>query len=176
MRRKVPTQASIAVILLGIGLLLSADLEYDDVVPARTTKTMHGAVSGPLPPGTPIDAVVGGGVPRSRQGSHGQTFGRLPVDMEGMSAEAVIEQAPDFIAVLNRRGTALAGYVRITDLFGRDRVRPAPSIGDIPVYDVDGSTVIGTWIQGRGFVSSDENPVSIPTLPDPPRSAQGALG
>lgn len=124
----------------------------------------------PVRAGTPVEELPNGMVPESSPGPRGQTFGRVPQEASGAPPVDALAASPDFIAVYSADGTEIAGYVRKTDLFGTNPAQPMIAASNIPVYDVDGSTVVGTWVPGAGFVPQGQDPSTASTLPAPPNA------
>jgi hypothetical protein len=86
-----------------------------------------------------------------------------PGDVDWRNAASV---APDFIAVWDRDGVRIAGYVPRSYLF------PAPTVVPIgaedppmPVYAADLRTLVGHMVAGKGFVPVGVDPASIADIP-----------
>ncbi len=68
---------------------------------------------------------------------------------------------PDYVSVTCRDGTGIAGYVTKAAMFGTGP-RPILNGGLLTVYADDGTTVVGHFGDGKGFVALDEDPSSVP--------------
>lgn len=132
-------------------------------------------VSGTLTPGLraaelpPLEDVASDSSAGLRREMHdGLSSGRLeprPVDDPGGRVETaeLLATMPDLVAVWNREGTDIAGYVHQGDMFGEAFAR-----GHIPVYGRDGQTIRGQWVHGKGFIGLDEDPEDVePFRPQP---------
>lgn len=96
-------------------------------------------------------------IPRISVAPDGRTYGRMPAEVgSGTDIHAI---APDFIAVLTRDGSEVAGYASKLDLFSTDRGREY-----FDVYAQDLTTIVGRWYYDIGFVAQGEDPDAIPQL------------
>jgi hypothetical protein len=94
-------------------------------------------------------------------GDTGDTFGGAP-EMPAGSAPPSL-QMPTYLGVSSRDGLTLAGFVLSEEL---DRSHMTAIVGGdstLTVYDADGRTQVGTFVQGKGFIALDEDPASVPT-------------
>jgi hypothetical protein len=64
---------------------------------------------------------------------------------------------PDYVPVWCHDGTTIAGYVTKTEMFGSGTT-PILNGGLMTVYGNDGTTVVGHFGQGKGFIALDERP------------------
>ena len=101
--------------------------------------------------------------PERWTGPNGQIFGRLPTSRSGAGPR--YESIPDFVMVLNRDGTEIAGYAKKADLVPREGDGIGLTDGDVTVYAEDGATVVGTFVSNKGFVANGERPEDIPDNP-----------
>lgn len=89
------------------------------------------------------------------------TMGRIPDDAYADDGMLIRERVPDYVAVWNRSGTEIAGYVSKEEAF------PPPSSDwdgtDAPltVYDGTLKSVVGHMYPGRGFIAIGEDPGSV---------------
>lgn len=89
------------------------------------------------------------------------TMGRIPDDAYADDGMLIRERVPDYVAVWNRSGTEIAGYVSKEEAF------PPPSSDwdgtDAPltVYDGTLKSVVGHMYPGRGFIAIGEDPESV---------------
>ncbi len=90
------------------------------------------------------------------------TFGRLPDLGPSASPGDVYGAAPDFISVWNRDGTAIAGYIKKTDMAALVNGHLMLHAGPVDVYDSTGKVVVGRMIPGKGFVGVGEDPNQVP--------------
>jgi hypothetical protein len=97
-------------------------------------------------------------------GPNGKTFGLVPNfhPEGGTITDEDFAAIPDYIAVSCRDGSGVAGYVKKTDMFGTGGFTQANG-RTITVYADDGTTVVGHFGGGKGFVGLDENRDSIPS-------------
>lgn len=81
--------------------------------------------------------------------------GPLPDAAVTKDGEILIEQAPDYISVLDQRGE-IAGFVK------RDLVLGDGDDEVWPVYAEDLKTLVGHMVAGKGYVALGVDPGTVP--------------
>lgn len=78
-------------------------------------------------------------------------------DPAGRTTEEAVAASPGFIAVFNRDGTAVAGFVAKSLMLNPMKLLA----GTVPVCNRNGITLAGYWYNIPGFVGLGENPADI---------------
>jgi hypothetical protein len=98
-------------------------------------------------------------------GPDGKRFGPVPnAHPEGGTVTAAdIAAVPDYIPVTCQSSETIGGWVKKTDMYGTG---PVPILNGevVPVYADDGTTVVGSFGGGQGFVPIDR-PSSVGSQP-----------
>ena len=144
----------LAVVLLAFATVSCGDDGGDsslppETAPTDTTNDASEAAASSLDPDVPPFEVA----------PDGRSFGIVAMDPE-KTAEELLAVSPDFVAVLNRDGTEVPGYVHKSEMFSFERsIKLLVSGDEIPleVFMRDGNTVVGHWWNGIGFVGLDED-------------------
>lgn len=92
----------------------------------------------------------------------GPTFGRIPDSAFRDDGTVDVSQAPDFVIAYGR-SDAPVGYVRKEDILPVDG-RPTDNSGKIPVFDRDGTTILGFMIERKGFVPLGQDPDDVESV------------
>jgi hypothetical protein len=101
---------------------------------------------------------------RTRTAADGATFGTMPHIEGQVSPTEMFDSAPDYISVVSGSSDAIVGYIKKTDMFAADGdtyvMTGAGAV--LPVYANDGTTVVGHFSPGTGFVPLGQETSSLP--------------
>jgi hypothetical protein len=95
------------------------------------------------------------------------TLGRIPDAALLQDGGIDTKLVPDYVAVWNREGTAIAGYVAKDVLLGANEptITTRAEASRIPVYADDLATIVGYMVPDKGFVQPGVNPDLLPAIP-----------
>src|SRR3546814_10672743 len=91
----------------------------------------------------------------------GPTFGRIPESAFREAGTVDASQSPDFVITYGRSAEPV-GYVRKEDILPVEG--ESPHNGDGPVFDSDGSTIVGVMSDRKGLVPLGQDPDEIESV------------